>query len=159
MEIEWTDEEGDSKPGRLTVAVLLLIGILVPVLMATYLVFDLTPPFTPGSNTTNGQPSVVVIIPAGVGSNQSLNYEPATLRVVIGVNNTIRWTERDPIPHTVTSLDVPSGSSGFDSENMNKGDSFTVMLSTPGTYQYDCKYHPAWMKGTIVVSAPASSSS
>ena len=157
MEIEESDE---SKPGTLTLATLILIGLLVPTLVASFLVFDLQPPLpTQGGSTTNTQTSVVVNIPAGVGSDQALNYEPARIKVVVGLNNTIKWTQEDPIPHTVTSTSVPSGASSFDSNSMNKGDSFSVTLSVPGMYQYACIYHPGWMKGSILVLPPVSSQS
>ena len=154
MEVEETEEA--SRPGTLTVAVLILVGVLVPALIASFLVFDLTPPVgSPGTITTGGQAAVTVDIPAGVGSNLTLNYSPVNLRVVVGVNNTIRWVQKDPIPHTVTSVSVPSGAIGFDSENMNKGDSFSVTLTVPGTYEYFCRYHAGWMRAAITVSAPA----
>ncbi|MDV3293762.1 MAG: plastocyanin/azurin family copper-binding protein [Nitrososphaerales archaeon] len=148
----------ESKPGRLTLGTLILIGVLVPILVASFLVFGLQSPLPPpGGSTTSVQAGVVVIIPAGVGGNQSLNYERPTVNVVVGINNTIRWNQEDTIPHTVTSRSVPEGANGFDSKNMEKGDSFTVTLTVPGTYDYYCIYHPGWMKGTIIVLAPKGS--
>ncbi len=145
----------ESKPGRLTLATLILVGLLVPILVASFLVFGLQSPLPPpGGSTTSVHASVVVNIPAGVGYNQSLNYERPTIEVVLGINNTIRWNQGDSIPHTVTSRSVPEGASGFDSKNMEKGDSFAVTLTVPGTYEYHCLYHPGWMKGTIIVLAP-----
>jgi plastocyanin len=35
---------------------------------------------------------------------------------------------------------------------MQDGNTFTVTMTTPGTYTYICQYHSAWMKGTITVS-------
>ena len=155
MEIEESEQGGASKPGTLTLAVLILVGVLIPALIASFLVFDLQPALpTPGMTTTGGQTSVVVNIPSGVGSNQTLDYEPVNTKVVVGLNNTIRWIQRDPIPHTVTSTSVPNGANTFDSGNMNKGDSFSVTLNVPGTYEYYCTYHPGWMRGSITVSAP-----
>ncbi len=156
MEIEDTEEGGDDRPGKLTLTILALVGVLIPALIAAFLVYDLQPPFTPGTNTTGQTAGVLVIIPSGVGSNQTLNFEPATLRVVAGLNSTITWNEKDPIPHTVTSKTLPPGASSFDSGNMNKGNSYSVTLTVPGTYKYYCMYHPAWMTGTIIVSAPSS---
>jgi len=145
----------ESKPGRLTLATLILVGLLVPMLVASFLVFGLPSPLPPpGGSTTNAHASVLVKIPAGVGYNQSLNYQRAMIKVVVGINNTVRWDQEDAIPHTVTSRSVPEGATGFDSKNMAKGDSFTVTLTVPGTYEYYCLYHPGWMKGTITVLAP-----
>jgi len=153
LEIEDAEEGGDGKPGKLTLTILVLVGVLIPALIAAFLVYDLQPPFTPGPNTTAG---VLVIIPSGAGSPQALNFEPATLRVVAGLNSTITWNEKDPIPHTVTSQTLPPGASSFDSPQLNKGDSYSVTLTVPGTFKYYCRYHPGWMIGTIIVSAPPS---
>jgi plastocyanin len=90
-----------------------------------------------------------------VGVNQSLNFLPATITVVAGVNNTIVWTNQDPIPHTVTSTAVPTGASSFDSSTMNQGQTFKLTLTVPGTYQYYCSIHPNWMKATIIVKTAA----
>jgi plastocyanin len=65
--------------------------------------------------------------------------------VVLGVNNTVAWTNDDSAPHTVTADD-----GSFSSGNLNPGDSYTYTFTTPGTYAYHCNYH-SWMKGTIIV--------
>jgi plastocyanin len=84
----------------------------------------------------------------GAGSNTSSpGYSPATITVVIGVNNTVVWTNDDSIPHTVTADD-----GSFSSGNMNPGNNFSFTFTSPGTYTYHCSYH-SWMKGTIVVKA------
>ena len=153
-------ETKESKPGILTLASLILVGLLVPALIASFLVFGLQAPLpSPGGGATSVQTSVLINIPAGVGSNSSLNYEPAKIKVVAGLNNTIKWAQEDPIPHTVTSTSVPSGASSFDSDSMSKGDSFSVTLSVPGMYEYTCIYHLGYMKGSILVLAPVSSQS
>lgn len=94
---------------------------------------------------------VVVIIPFGVGDNESLNFQPSTMTVVIGVNNTIVWNDLDAAQHTVTSTTVPMGAARFSSGVMNQGQVFTVTLTVPGTYRYYCTIHPTWMRGTIMV--------
>jgi nitrite reductase (NO-forming) len=94
-------------------------------------------------------PSVHVAIPANSGTNtSSLGYSPGTITVIIGVNNTVVWTNLDNTPHTVTALDH-----SFDSGAMNAGDSFTHTFTSPGTYHYGCTYH-TWMKGTVIVKSP-----
>lgn len=149
-------ENKESRPGTLTVAVLLFIGVLLPLLAAAFLVFNLQgpPPATGGTTgtTTTAQGVATVVMPKGSGSNQSISFEPSRLTVVIGVNNTIEWVVEDPIPHTATSLSVPAGSDSFDSKTLSEGQTFSVTLSVPGTYEYDCTFHP-WMKGTITALA------
>ncbi len=101
------------------------------------------------SSTTSTAASVagpVVTIKAGSGLNQSSpGYSPATMTVVVGVNNTVTWVNKDSIIHTVTASDK-----SFNSGDLYQGDSFTWTFKTPGTYTYYCLYHP-WMKGTIIV--------
>src|SRR5882762_7123521 len=74
-------------------------------------------------------------IPAGVGSDRSLNYKPAVIRVTIGVNNTILWVQHDPgSAHTVTSASTPAGASPFDSGDLTQGQNFVQNLTVQGTY-------------------------
>ncbi|HME18579.1 MAG TPA: cupredoxin domain-containing protein [Nitrososphaerales archaeon] len=88
---------------------------------------------------------VQVTIPAGTGSNLKQTYQPASLLVVIGVNNTVTWANKDGVPHTVTATD-----GSFDSGNLVAGASWSHTFTAPGTYSYYCTYHE-WMKGTVVV--------
>ncbi len=132
------------------IAVVVIIAISIPLLIIASLAFGLQP--TLSKNASTSSVGTTIVIPVGAGTNQSLSYQPATITVVVGVNNTLVWNDNDPIPHTVTSNQVPSGVESFDSGNLNKGDSFSVTLNIPGTYLYHCSYH-GWMKGTIIVKS------
>jgi plastocyanin len=94
----------------------------------------------------------VVLLPMDVGLNRTLNFQPATIRVVIGINNTVVWVNDDPIQHTVTSLSIPHGALRFDSGILNQGQTFTWTFKVPGTYKYYCSIHPDWMRGTVIVT-------
>ncbi|MER3601112.1 MAG: hypothetical protein C4339_00040 [Nitrososphaerota archaeon] len=74
-------------------------------------------------------------------------YIPSTIVVVLGVNNTIIWTNDDIVVHTVTSDDGK-----FDSGLLNPGQSWNYTFTTPGTYPYHCIPHP-FMRATVVVLA------
>jgi plastocyanin len=103
---------------------------------------------TQTTHTTSGKApaSVSVGIPHGSGTNtSSKGFFPNTITVVLGVNNTVVWTNMDNSPHTVTS----NGGS-FDSGNMAPGQAYTYTFTTAGTYAYHCTYHP-WMVGSVVV--------
>jgi plastocyanin len=140
-------ESEQPRPSGFFIALVIIIALAIPLLVAVTLVSGLG-----SSGSSSVQNGVTVTIPLGVASNQSLNYVPSTITVVVGVNNTIVWTQNDPIPHTVTSVQVPGGVDSFDSGPLNKGDTFTVTLNVPGTYLYHCSYH-GWMKGTIIVKS------
>ena len=99
-----------------------------------------------GQGTPSPQTTKISIVP-GSGANASIGeaYSPSPVTVVLGVNNTVTWTNNDSAPHTVTAND-----GGFDSGNMAPTGSFTYTFTKAGSYQYHCIYHP-WMVGTIVV--------
>lgn len=102
-------------------------------------------------------PQVVqVSIPVGAGNPSGApGYAPDKVTVVIGVNNTVKWTNNDTtVHHTVTSV---SGNGSLNSGDMGPGATYTYTFTTPGTYDYTCVYH-AWMTGTVVVLASTSSS-
>ena len=135
-----------GKPSRVFIALILIVALLIPALIVATLAFSKA---SAGSATSG---ALTIDMPLGVGANQSMNYVPASVTVVVGINNTITWTQNDISPHTVTSVQVPGGVQSFDSQNMNKGQTFSVTLTVPGTYLYHCSYH-SWMKGIIIVKA------
>lgn len=101
---------------------------------------------TPAGQPASSAGATKVSIVPGAGSNtSSKGYSPNTVTVVIGVNNTVTWTNDDSSPHTVTS-DTGSFSSG----NLAPGASFSFTFTAAGTYRYHCVYHP-WMTGTVIV--------
>jgi plastocyanin len=87
----------------------------------------------------------VSIINGAFDPSSSQHFVPATLTVVIGVNNTVSWANDDSIIHTVTG-----NNGGFNSGLLNTGNSWSYTFTTPGTYQYHCAIHP-FMTGTVVV--------
>jgi len=105
---------------------------------------------TQTTHTASGKApaSVSVNIARGSGTNtSSKGFSPDTITVVLGVNNTVVWTNMDLSPHTVTS-----NGGGFDSGNMAPGQSYAFTFTTAGTFAYHCTYHP-WMVGTVIVKS------
>jgi plastocyanin len=78
---------------------------------------------------------------------QNYAFQPANL--VIAPGTTVRWTNRDPDRHTVTSA-----TGIFDSGEFDQGGVFEFTFTTPGAFQYFCARH-ANMTGTITVSGAA----
>jgi plastocyanin len=95
-----------------------------------------------------------VIIPGGAGTNASAapGYSPDTVTVVIGVNNTVVWTNNDTVDHTVFSKSVPTGAATFASPIIAAGGNYTQTFTVAGTYEYYCSLH-AWMTGTVIVKS------
>lgn len=87
-------------------------------------------------------------------SIQNYAFNPSSITVVIGVNNTVKWTNNDAVTHTVTGDDGSWGSGG-----LSTGATYTHSFDSPGVYNYHCSIHP-YMMGTVVVqgSGPATSS-
>ena len=98
----------------------------------------------PGTLPTKGVE--VKIVKGSVVQSQEQNFVPRNIVVVLGFNDTVRWTNDDTYAHTVTSL------GNFDSLNLNTGDTWTHTFIEPGIFTYVCSYHP-WMKGTITVKS------
>ncbi len=70
-------------------------------------------------------------------------YGPAQLTVAAGTK--VTWTNHDQVPHTV----VEEGKK-FRSAALDTNDSYSFVLTQPGTYRYFCSLHPK-MVGTITV--------
>jgi plastocyanin len=73
----------------------------------------------------------------------NFTFGPAELTVKAGT--TVRWTNRDDIPHTVVSPDKV-----FKSKVLDTDEQFSFTFSTPGTFPYFCSIHPK-MTGKVVV--------
>jgi plastocyanin len=75
-------------------------------------------------------------------------YAPAEIRIAPG--QSVTWTNRDFVAHTITADDRT-----FDSGYIALGGTFTQQFDTPGTYQYFCQPHGApglvGMAATVVV--------
>ena len=75
-------------------------------------------------------------------------FSPATLTVTAG--DTVTWTNEDPVVHTSTSA-----TGAWDSGDLAQGESFSVTLTTPGTFDYVCTPHPSMTGRITVQAAPA----
>lgn len=73
----------------------------------------------------------------------NFSFAPATITVSAGT--TVRWTNRDDIPHTVVSDDQ-----SYQSKALDTDDEYTHTFTKPGTYSYFCSIHPH-MTGKVVV--------
>jgi plastocyanin len=131
-----------------TIAIVAVVIIIVAIIAGYYLLY--------GMGSGKKPTTTRIAVPSGTGaSNQALNFSPQTVKVVIGVNNTVTWTNNDSTDHTITFSSAPSGvslSSLTDSNNLSPGTSYSLTLTTAGTYQFHCEIH-SWMHGTITVLA------
>ena len=72
-------------------------------------------------------------------------YTPQVVVVVIGVNNTVTWTNHDQIVHNILTT-----SGLFSSGDLAYGQTYTFTFTQPGTFAYYCSYHPS-MAGVVIV--------
>ena len=94
----------------------------------------------------------VDILPGAAKADQEENLSPKVIKVVIGVNNTIRWNNLDGTPHTLTpdyQYDGFSESIGI----LKPGESEERTFKKLGMFGYHGEPGP-WIKGTIIVSEP-----
>jgi len=86
----------------------------------------------------------------GTGANsatvtiQGFAFDPPTIEVSVGT--TVTWVNRDEAPHTATGDD-----GGFDTGQLDQGQSGSVTFDQAGSFAYRCNFHPD-MRGTVVVT-------
>lgn len=99
----------------------------------------------------------------GTARGEHVWFAPVGLAVPVGT--TVRFVNRDPgNSHTATAYHpevfdrarrIPKAAAPWDSDFLLPGESFEVMLSAPGVYDYYCIPHEmAGMVGRIVVGQP-----
>jgi plastocyanin len=75
---------------------------------------------------------------------KNMSYVPESVTVAAG--DTVEWTNRMPMAHTVTADD-----DGFDSGPIGSGQTFSQAFDAAATVAYHCEIHPG-MTGTVVVT-------
>jgi plastocyanin len=66
-------------------------------------------------------------------------------RVVVAVGDTITWTNRDFVPHSVTAAGA-----GIESGDLAEGKTFTLVARQKGEIAYICRLHPV-MRAVVIV--------
>jgi len=75
-------------------------------------------------------------------SIDNFTFAPVELKVKVG--DTVTWTNRDDIPHTIVSAGK------FRSKTLDTDDNFSFTFTAAGDYKYFCSLHPH-MTGLIKV--------
>ncbi len=151
--------EEPSGPPRGLLLGLGLIGLVLATVIASVFVFRLQPPLAGGTSCVSGVACI-----AAPANAAAVNFAPINITVVIGVNNTIRWTNQDTVQHTIVVCPVGGGqtcspsAAVASSPILSQGDTFEATLNATGTYHFYCSIHPTTMRGTIVVLAGSGAS-
>jgi len=64
--------------------------------------------------------------------------------LIVSAGDTVVWKNEDIVPHTATARH------GFDSKNLNTGQSWSFVARKKGNYPYTCTYHPT-MRAELTV--------
>jgi plastocyanin len=95
---------------------------------------------------------ITILIPPGsenVAANKT--YSPNIVKVVIGVNNTVRWVNQADIGNSVVAyINDQCCDKMFDSSYLKPGQSYEFTFTQLGTYHYHGEPHP-WQLGTVIV--------
>jgi len=106
--------------------ILLVVALVVIAVVALFAFSDMSWPKSTGNHV----------------DLQFFSFHPGTLTVSVGT--TVTWTDKDfVVMHNVIG-------SGWGSDNLSRGNTFSYTFTQAGTYTYKCSHHP-WMKGTIIV--------
>jgi plastocyanin len=110
---------------------------------------SVAPTSQPGVQPTSAPTSQPAVQPTSAGGEvevaiTNFSFEPAQVSVPVGT--TVKWTNKDNVPHTVTSA-----TRDWDSGSLSIGQSFSHTFTQAGTFAYQCTVHPT-MKGTITVT-------
>ena len=94
----------------------------------------------------NPKDEVSVIIPKGASNpNCEKCYIPTVIKIVLGVNNTVKWTNLDDAPSSVLS-----DKRFFDSGPILPNQTWSFVFQKVGSFTYHSEPHP-WMKGEVIV--------
>ncbi len=74
-------------------------------------------------------------------------FQPASISVQAG--SAVEWKNTGTLPHTATA-----SSGSFDSGMLRKDQTFSQVFEVPGTFSFNCLFHPE-MVGSVVVEAAA----
>lgn len=85
----------------------------------------------------------------------SSTFEGGVCESTVTAGDTVTWSVSAGF-HTVTQCDAAFSDcgGGFDSGDLESGNTFVRTFDTAGTYPYLCEFHPDEMMGRIVVTQP-----
>ncbi len=119
----------------------------VPLTLARYFGGDRPAPAPPAA-AARARDTVARPVAGPVIRTEIKNISYLQPQLEIAAGTTVEWTNRDPLPHSVTAVDR-----SFDSGLIQPGQTFRHTFNDAGTFNFYCVPHP-FMKGTVVVKAP-----
>ena len=124
----------------------LIVAAVISIGVGAILVYTQKPLDVKYDYVINPTGEVNVIIPKGASNpNCGKCYVPSVIKVVLGVNNTVRWTNLDNTPSSVVS-----DKRFFDSGPILTNQTWSFVFQKAGSFTYRSESH-SWMKGEIIV--------
>lgn len=118
----------------------IIIGVIVILLILGYFWYSQkpsTPTTTPQNNIISGP---------GTHNIEISNLAFSAPALIVKTGDTVVWTNKDTISHTVTS----DTGNEMSSLLLKPGDTYSHTFNTVGTFNYHCEVHPS-MKASITV--------
>jgi plastocyanin len=112
----------------------------------------MTSPLTTVVSSFNKEPQKLkyVDIPFGAGKRYFRPEYFIPSSIVINSGDTVIWTNKDTVSHTVTAVAFDSGSI-WPQGSANGPSAYSHTFLNPGVYSYFCQIHP-YMSGTVYVN-------
>jgi plastocyanin len=142
--VKYRASEGAPPPskGPESLWVVLAVVLIMAGALGAALAVPLQPPLAGGS--TSCSPGVACIrMPVNAAA---INFSPDNITIVLGVNNTVQWTNQDAVTHTVVvcpagggQLCSPSAAVAY-SSLLSRGDTFEVTLNATGSITSTAQY-------------------
>lgn len=104
---------------------------------------------------------LTIQVAPGAAALTTTAYLPDTVKLVMGVNNSVVFFNNDSssggVSHTATDRATPPS---FNTGILSFGQQSSIITFTkPGNYSYYCEIHPTTMRGNIIVVAGTGASS
>lgn len=142
-----------------------IAGLAVGIALVVILAVGIAPALNMHYSKTSSMGRTIseIVIPKGASSPSGKNFEPSTITVIIGINNTVRWTNNDDVSSSVVGDNpivdpdfaadtqfafgsVPANATNY----LQPGQSFEFTFNRPGVIHYHSEPHP-WLRGTVIV--------
>jgi len=138
------------------IAFVIAVGISMGYYQFLYIPQSNLKPVLPPTVLNPAQTTQVTIVPGASSPSQAINFVPKQVQGSLGLTNRVVWTNKDSVPHSVTSdnnyKDLISGS--FNSIDhiglIPPQQKFTFVFTAEGVYAYHCEPHP-WMQGKVTI--------
>jgi hypothetical protein len=126
----------------------LAVGIGLVTLFSVYFAGD----FTKFNERVTSAQIPIILMPSSAACGPCLdNFQPQTVKVVIGVNNTVRWVNNDIFPAMIEAdnkNDPLFYTLTEDFKLIKVGESFEFTFTKPGEFGYHGK---PWQRGSVIV--------